>query len=103
MNTVHPTAIVGKRVELGDANEIGPGCVIEEGVVLGSRNKLWHNVYVGPGTTLGDENQIHMGAGGPVSRPAEKLVRDAFIWSHLAGDTVQRLKVAGRLARQTAA
>jgi hypothetical protein len=26
-------------------------------------------------------------------------VRDAFIWSHLAGDTVQRLKVAGRLAR----
>ena len=62
MNTVHPTAIVGKRVELGDANEIGPGCVIEEGVVLGSRNKLWHNVYVGPGTTLGDENQIHMGA-----------------------------------------
>jgi len=28
---------------------------------------------------------------------AEKLARDAFIWSHLAGDTVQRLKVAGRL------
>ena len=33
---------------------------------------------------------------------AEKLVRDAFIWSHLAGDTVQRLKVAGRLARMAA-
>jgi hypothetical protein len=30
---------------------------------------------------------------------AEKLVRDAFIWSHLAGDTVQRLKTARRLAR----
>jgi alkylation response protein AidB-like acyl-CoA dehydrogenase len=28
---------------------------------------------------------------------ADKLVRDAFIWSHLAGDTVQRLKVARRL------
>ena len=29
---------------------------------------------------------------------ADKLVRDAFIWSHLAGDSVQRMKVARRLA-----
>jgi alkylation response protein AidB-like acyl-CoA dehydrogenase len=43
--------------------------------------------------------EIHGGAG---ARAAEKLVRDGFIWSHLAGDSVQRLKVAGRLA-QTAA
>jgi hypothetical protein len=28
----------------------------------------------------------------------DKLVRDAFIWSHLAGDSVQRMKVARRLA-----
>jgi alkylation response protein AidB-like acyl-CoA dehydrogenase len=46
--------------------------------------------------------EIHGSAGRQVSRHAEKLVRDAFIWSHLAGDTVQRLKVAGRLARMTA-
>jgi alkylation response protein AidB-like acyl-CoA dehydrogenase len=46
--------------------------------------------------------EIHGGAGGTVSRHAEKLVRDAFIWSHLAGDSVQRLKVAGRLARMAA-
>ena len=39
--------------------------------------------------------EIHGGAGARVARHAEKLVRDAFIWSHLAGDTVQRLKVAG--------
>jgi hypothetical protein len=38
-----------------------------------------------------------------VARHAEKLVRDAFIWSHLAGDTVQRLKVAARLGRMAAA
>ena len=37
-----------------------------------------------------------------LARHAEKLVRDAFIWSHLAGDTVQRLKVAARLARVAA-
>jgi alkylation response protein AidB-like acyl-CoA dehydrogenase len=29
---------------------------------------------------------------------ADKLVRDSIIWSHLAGDTVQRMKVARRLA-----
>jgi alkylation response protein AidB-like acyl-CoA dehydrogenase len=28
----------------------------------------------------------------------DKLVRDSFIWSHLAGDSVQRMKVARRLA-----
>jgi acyl-CoA dehydrogenase len=39
------------------------------------------------------------GAGGAMDAHADKLARDAFIWSHLAGDTVQRLKVAGRLAR----
>lgn len=61
-NTISPSAIIGKGVQLGAGNEIGPGCVIEEGVVIGSRNTLWMNVYVGPGTTLGDENQIHMGA-----------------------------------------
>ncbi len=34
---------------------------------------------------------------------ADKLVRDAIIWTHLAGDTVQRLKVARRLATIAAA
>ena len=29
---------------------------------------------------------------------ADKLTRDSFIWSHLAGDSVQRMKVARRLA-----
>src|SRR5262247_3580273 len=29
---------------------------------------------------------------------ADKIVRDSIIWSHLAGDTVQRLKVSRRLA-----
>jgi alkylation response protein AidB-like acyl-CoA dehydrogenase len=46
--------------------------------------------------------EIHGGAGCVMARHAEKLVRDSFIWSHLAGDTVQRLKVAARLARMGA-
>ncbi|MBI1992656.1 MAG: acyl-ACP--UDP-N-acetylglucosamine O-acyltransferase [Candidatus Omnitrophica bacterium] len=62
MNIIHPSAVIGKRVQLGEGNDVGPGCVIEGGAVLGSRNRLWMNVYVGPGTTLGDDNQVHMGA-----------------------------------------
>jgi acyl-CoA dehydrogenase len=42
---------------------------------------------------------IHGGIGCSVDPRAEKLVRDGFIWSHLAGDSVQRMKVARRLAR----
>ena len=61
-NKIHPSAIIGAQVQLGDGNEIGPGCVLEDGVVLGSRNRLWMNVYLGPGTRLGDDNQVHMGA-----------------------------------------
>jgi alkylation response protein AidB-like acyl-CoA dehydrogenase len=38
-------------------------------------------------------------AGEPMNRGIDKLVRDTFIWSHLAGDTVQRLKVAGRVLK----
>jgi UDP-N-acetylglucosamine acyltransferase len=62
MNTIHPSAVVGASVKLGDGNQIGPGCILEDGIVLGSRNRLWANVYVGPGTTIGDDNQLHMGA-----------------------------------------
>jgi hypothetical protein len=42
---------------------------------------------------------VRGGAGCAMDRHADKLARDAIIWSHLAGDTVQRLKVAGRLPR----
>src|SRR6266540_2057830 len=40
---------------------------------------------------------IHAGAPCRLDRHADKLVRDSFIWSHLAGDSVQRMKVARRL------
>ncbi|HVQ60793.1 MAG TPA: acyl-CoA dehydrogenase family protein [Burkholderiales bacterium] len=44
------------------------------------------------------ELYMELRGGGPgMDAHAEKLVRDSFIWSHLAGDTVQRLKVARRL------
>jgi UDP-3-O-[3-hydroxymyristoyl] glucosamine N-acyltransferase len=53
MNTIHPSAVIGARVQLGDGNRIGPGCVIEEGVVLGSRNNLWMNVKASRRSAIG--------------------------------------------------
>jgi len=41
---------------------------------------------------------LHGGAG-VLDPRAEKLVRDAIIWSHLAGDSVQRMKATRRLAK----
>jgi len=40
---------------------------------------------------------VRGGAACSMDAHADKLARDAVIWSHLAGDKVQRLKVAGRL------
>jgi alkylation response protein AidB-like acyl-CoA dehydrogenase len=45
--------------------------------------------------------ELHAGAGIMDAR-ADKLVRDAIIWSHLAGDSVQRMKAARRLPKQFA-
>ncbi len=42
---------------------------------------------------------LHAGAGIMDAR-ADKLVRDAIIWSHLAGDSVQRMKATRRLPKQ---
>ena len=41
---------------------------------------------------------LHAGTG-LLDPRAEKLVRDAIIWSHLAGDSVQRMKATRRLAK----
>jgi alkylation response protein AidB-like acyl-CoA dehydrogenase len=43
--------------------------------------------------------EIHAAAPGVMDALAHKLVRDAIIWSHLAGDTSQRLKAVRRMLR----
>jgi acyl-CoA dehydrogenase len=42
---------------------------------------------------------IHGGAGFTMDAQANKLVRDGIIWTHLAGDAVQRMKVVRRLTK----
>jgi alkylation response protein AidB-like acyl-CoA dehydrogenase len=43
--------------------------------------------------------EIHAATPGVMDAMAHKLVRDAIIWSHLAGDTSQRLKAVRRMLR----
>jgi hypothetical protein len=44
--------------------------------------------------------EIHGAASGLVDAMAVKLVRDGIIWSHLAGDTTQRLKAMRRFPKR---
>ena len=41
--------------------------------------------------------QVHGVEGCMMNSRADKLVRDAMVWTHLAGDTVQRIKILKRL------
>jgi alkylation response protein AidB-like acyl-CoA dehydrogenase len=43
--------------------------------------------------------EIHGAEGCMMNARVDKLVRDAMIWTHLAGDTVQRVKVVKRLGK----
>lgn len=45
--------------------------------------------------------EVHGAEGCLMNARVDKLVRDAMVWTHLAGDTVQRVKVLKRLDRGT--
>ncbi len=59
---VHPTAIVGERVVLGEGTRIGPYAVLEDDVVLGRDNVVMAHAFVGRRTVMGDRNVVHPGA-----------------------------------------
>jgi hypothetical protein len=42
---------------------------------------------------------IRGSAGGRVSASADKLERDAFIWTHLAGDSLSRIKTIRKILK----
>lgn len=46
-NRIHPTAVVGPQVELGEDNVIGPFCVLQGPLVVGDRNFFASHVSVG--------------------------------------------------------
>lgn len=59
---IHPTAVLGHDVLLGENVRIGAGCVIGDGVVLGANCRLYPRVVIYPGCTLGERVIVHAGA-----------------------------------------
>ncbi|MBX3022092.1 MAG: acyl-ACP--UDP-N-acetylglucosamine O-acyltransferase [Bdellovibrionales bacterium] len=67
---IHPTAVIDKRVELGQGVSVGPFSVLKGKVMVGDGTKIESHVVVGSEygvTVLGKNNHIYPGAmvGGP--------------------------------------
>ena len=55
---IHPTAVLGTGVRLGEEVSIGPYAVLEDGVVLGDRVVVGPHSCVGAGARLGDDTRL---------------------------------------------
>jgi len=62
MSEIHPTAIIGKNVEMGVGNTVGPYVIIEDHVKMGSHNLIQAGADLCSGTEIGNHNEIHMHA-----------------------------------------
>lgn len=59
---VHPTAVLGRNVQLGRRTSIGPHAVLGDGVTLGDDCEILANVTIYSGTTIGDRVIVQSGA-----------------------------------------
>lgn len=59
---VHPTALVGKDVLIGEKTSIGPGVVLGDGARIGRLCRIDARVTIYPGVVLGDEVTVQAGA-----------------------------------------
>lgn len=60
--TIHPTAIVDPRAELGAGVVVGPHTIIEGDVQIGEGTQIASNVVIAAGTRIGADNKISHGA-----------------------------------------
>lgn len=58
-SSIHPTAIVDPRAEIGPDVSIGPFCVIEGPVTLGARTKLFSHVSITGRVELGEDCAVY--------------------------------------------
>ena len=59
---IHPTAVLGRGVQLGRRTSIGPHTVLGEGVILGDDCEVLANVTIYSGTVVGDRVVVQAGA-----------------------------------------
>lgn len=60
--SIHETAIVHPRAQLGEGVEIGPYSIIGENATIGSRTSIGPYVHIEDWTTIGDDCRIFTGA-----------------------------------------
>ena len=56
---IHPTAVIGEGVQLGEHVSIGPYVVIESGSVIGNHSVLKSHIHVGHDVKIGEQTTIH--------------------------------------------
>ncbi len=56
---IHPTAVIDRKAEIGDNNEIGPYVVIDANVKIGNNNWIGPGTIITGFTTIGNNNKIH--------------------------------------------
>lgn len=58
-NTIHPTALISEKAQLGSGNHIGAFVIIEDDVIIGDSNILMSSVVLKSGTRVENNNNIH--------------------------------------------
>ena len=56
---VHPTAVLGRGVKLGNDVSIGPYVVLDDAVEVGDRTRIGAHVVVGKGARIGKDCTLH--------------------------------------------
>lgn len=60
--TIHPTAIVSSKAEIGDNVVIGPYCIIEDDVIIGENTSLAYHCVLANGARIGKDCRLFSGA-----------------------------------------
>jgi UDP-3-O-[3-hydroxymyristoyl] glucosamine N-acyltransferase len=56
---IHPTAVLGRGVELGEGVDVGPYAVLGDGVKVGDDARVGPHVVVGDGSIIGPGSVLH--------------------------------------------
>jgi UDP-N-acetylglucosamine acyltransferase len=60
--TIHPTAIISKKVKLSDDIIVGPYSIIGDNVTVGAKNKIGSHCVIEGNTTIGSGCEVFTGA-----------------------------------------
>ena len=56
---IHPTAVIGRGVVLGDDVAIGPFVVLDDGATIGARTRVDSQAVIGAGVTIAEECHVY--------------------------------------------